>query len=144
MGWKIYFWVFTILIVISALYGITYSLGILFPDEIDPARAESWIWVDWVYLPVVGISIFGLFGYAYQKTFGKQSFWKRWFIFILIFDASSMVYEYSTGVFDIEGMWQPVITLSLLIAIFLPYYVALYLYSYKSEELWNPQPTPPQ
>ncbi len=142
MRWKFYFWVLTPLMVAGTAFAIAESLGFLLPDEGDPAFSNPWNWLDWLDTFIIGVSLVGLFGIAYQKTIGNQSFWKRWFIFILIFDTAYAVYEYNTGVFDTVGMWRPEITFPLLIAFFIPYYVALYLYGYKSEELWNPPTNP--
>jgi hypothetical protein len=144
MGWKIYFWVFTLIVVLATGFSMAESLGIVLPVEGDPSEREIWTWWDWIYLPILGISITGLFGYAYQKAIGGKSFWENFFIFFIIFDTIDIFREYNAGLYDTEVMWQPIITLSLLIAIILPYYVALFLYGFKSDALWNPQPAPPQ
>jgi len=108
------------------------SLGIILPEEGDPV---IWMWWEWLYIPVLEISITGLFDYAYKKPIGEKQFWKSFFVFLAIIDTFYTVYEYNTGVFDTEEMWRPAIVFPLLIAMFLSYYVALYLYGYKSEKL---------
>jgi hypothetical protein len=144
MGWKIYFGVFTFIVVLGTGFSMAESLGIVLPVEGELSEREIWTWWDWIYLPILGISIAGLFGYAYQKAIGGKSFWENFFIFLIIFDTIDFFREYNAGLYDTEGMWQPIITFSLLIAIILPSYVALFLYGYKSKELWNTQPTSPQ
>ena len=144
MGWKIYFWIYILLTVVGTVLIAAAFLGILFPQEAGSLFDEPWTWLDWLNMVLPVISIFGLFGLAYQKTIGKQSFWKWWFVFILIFDTSYTVHEYLTGVYDTEGMQFVTISYSLLVVFLIPYYVALLLYGYKSEELWNPQPSPLQ
>ena len=145
MGWKIYFWILTLLIIAATGLSMAESLGIILLEEVDPAEREIWTWWDWIYyLPISGISLVGLFGYAYQKKIGENSFWKIFFVFLIIVDMIDTFHEYNIGTFDTEEMWRPEIVFPLLIAIFLPHYIALYLYSYKSKSLWNPQPTPSQ
>ena len=79
-----------------------------------------------------------------KKTIGERSFWRRFFVVLIIADIIDAFHQYNIGTFDPEGMWRPEITFSILIALSIPYYIALYFYGYKSEELWNPQPNPPQ
>lgn len=142
MGWKIYFWMFTLIMVAATGLSMAESLGIILPDEGN--ERIIWMWWEWLYLPVLGISITGLFGFAYKKIIGEKSFWKKFFILLVIIDTLYTVYEYNIGLFSTEEMWRPEIVFPSLIAMFLPYYIALYLYGYKSDSLWNPQPNPPQ
>ena len=141
MAWKIYFWFITLILIAATDLSMAESLGIILPEEGDPV---IWMWWEWLYIPVLGISITGLFDYAYKKPIGEKQFWKSFFVFLAIIDTFYTVYEYNTGVFDTEEMWRAAIVFPLLIAIFLHYYVALYLYGYKSEKLWNPQTSPSQ
>ena len=138
MGWKIYFWIFTISTVAGTALLAADSMGILFPEQ-GPVLDETWTWLDLLATLIVGISLVGLFGFAYKKVLGKQSFWKRWFIFVLVFDISYTFSGFYHEGFDADETWLSVIMFSLLIAFFIPYYVALYLYGYKSDSLWNPQ-----
>jgi hypothetical protein len=138
MGWKFYFWILTILIVGGTGLSIAESLGILSPEEGVPD--EPLRWLDWLDMPITGISLVGLFGFAYKKIIGGQSFWKGWFIFILIYDTAYMVYQYYPEDFVGEEVWLDLLAQSF----FIPLYIAFYLYGYKSDSLWNPQPTPPQ
>ena len=140
MGWKIYFWFITLLLSAATGLLMTDSVGILLPDEGGPIFDESWNWLDWLSIPITWIGIVGFFGFTYKKIIGEQNFWKRWLIFVLIFDISNTVYDYYPEGFVTEDMWFDILAYSL----FIPYYVALYLYGYKSDSLWNPQPTPPQ
>jgi hypothetical protein len=140
MGWKIYFWIFTLLLGVDYFFEIAFSLGILLPDEGETLFNESWTWLDWLDTLKIGISLIGIFGLAYQKIVGAQIFWKRWFFFILIFDISYSVYKYNTSIFGPEVMWQLSATSSLAIAFCIPFYIALYVYGYKSKKLWKSSP----
>jgi hypothetical protein len=140
MGWKIYFWFITPLMVLVTAITLAGSLGFLLLDEWAPTFEEYWNWLDWLSLLITWVGIVGLFGFAYKKVLGEQNFWKRWFIFNLIFEISYAVFEYFPEEFVAEDVWSAVLGYSL----FLPYYIALYLYGYKSDSLWNPQSTPPQ
>ena len=88
MRWKFYFWIFTPLIVTGTGISIAESLGFYVFGEEDPFLDTPWTWLDWVDTLVLGISLVGLFAFVYKKTIGIQSFWKKWFIFILIFHDS--------------------------------------------------------
>lgn len=144
MRWKIYFWILTLVIVAGTGLYMAESLGMMLPDEEGPIFEEPWTWLDWLDTLIMGASLVGLFGFAYKKTVGKQRFWKRWFIFILIFDIAYIINDYRNGIFDTEDMWRPEIVFPLVIICILPYYFALYLYGYKSDSLWNPQQNPQQ
>ena len=142
MGWKIYFWFITLIMIAGTGLSMAESLGIILPDEGNERMV--WMWWEWLYLPILGISITGIFGYAHKKQIGEKQFWKKFFIFLLIVDSLYTVYEDNIGLFNPEEMWRPAIVFPLLIAMFLPYYIALYLYGYKSDSLWDSQPTPEQ
>lgn len=143
MRWKFYFWVITPLMVAGTGLAIAESLGFLL-DEGDPFFDEPWTWLDWLDTFIISVSLIGLFGIAYQKTIGKQIFWKRWFVFVIIFDIAYIINDYRNGIYGTEDMWRPEIVFPLLIIIVLPYYIGLYLYAFKSDAVWNPQPTPTQ
>jgi hypothetical protein len=133
MGWKIYFWILAILLAASTALIAADSLGVLFPEE-GPLLDETWTWLDSLGILISWIGIVGLFGLAYQKVIWKQKFWKGWFVFVLIFDISYEVHEFSPEDFVAEDVWYYIIAYSFLLS----YYVALYLYGYKSDSIWNP------
>ena len=144
MGWKVYSWAFTLIIGAIEFLGIGYSLDILLPEEGDLYFDQPWMWKDWLYLPVFGISVMGLFGFAYQKAIGGKSFWENFFIFLIIVEIIDTLHEYNIGNFEQQEVLYPVFTFFFFIAIFLPYFIALFLYGFKSDSLWNPQPDPLQ
>ena len=139
MGWKIYFGILTFLIVTGTGITIAEILGLLLPEEGDRFVEEPWALLDWLDIPLTCISLVGVFCFAYKKTIGKQIFWKRWFIFILVYDISYNIYDYYPADFITEEMWLDLLAWSL----FIPYYLALYFYGYKSDELWNSESNPP-
>lgn len=143
MGWKIYFWLFTAAMIILTGLSIAESLDFYVLDEGDPLLDEPWNWLDWIDTLVLGISLVGLFGIAHQKTIGKQSFWRKWFVFLLIFDIAITVHEYDPSLFDTQEPLGLMITFSIFIALILPFYIALYLYGY-SDSLWNSKSTLPR
>jgi hypothetical protein len=140
MGWKIYFWFITLLLGASTGLLIADSFGILPLDEEGPILDEPWGWLDWLSLLIAWIGIVGFFGFAYKKTIGEQNFWKRWFIFNLVFDISYEFYEKYPKGFIAEELWLDILAYSIPV----PIYIALYLYGYKSDSLWNPERTPTQ
>lgn len=139
MGWKIYFWIGTLLLGASTGLLIADTLGILTLEDGDSLFEESWTWLDSLSILITWVGIVGFFGFVYKKTIGEQNFWKRWFVFTLIFDISYEVYTNYTEGFVAEEVWIYILAC----AFGIPFYIALYLYGYKSDSLWNPQPTPP-
>jgi len=140
MGWKIYFWFITLIMFAITGLLLADSLGILSSDGGEPIFDEIWTWVDSLSILIAWIGLVGLFGFAFEKIIGEQVFWQRWFIFDLIFYVAYTVYEYTPEVFTVEELWVDLAAYS----IDVPYYIALYLYGYKSDTLWNPRPTPAQ
>lgn len=137
MGWKIYFLILTLLMIAGTALIVADSLGVLLPAG-TPLLDDDWTWLDSLSILITWVGIVGLFGFAYKKVIGGQNFWKKWFIFTLVLDISYTVYDSYPEGFAIEDIWYDIIAYSLI----LPYYIALYLYGYKSEELWNPRPIP--
>ena len=70
MGWKIYFWIFVILV----LWG--YS-GVF---------SENVTVYDYVDVPISIIGLTGFFGFAFKKRFLSPGFWKIWLFITFIWD----------------------------------------------------------
>ena len=109
MFWKIYFWVFTILIIVG------YASG---------EFSSNWDIID---LPASICAFVGLFSYAYKKRILNRIFWKSFLPIYIIWDLTynlALSPEYSE---------EPTEYIYVLIAyIFVvPLYIALYRYAFK-------------
>lgn len=127
MAWKIYFFFYSILLVLSYLAG----------------WGGRWIVYDYLDIPMQIVLLSGLYGYTFKKRIGSVGFWRKWLPFIIIWDLAGLLIHYEPSQ-DNEGAVLMGITIYVLYLIIIPAYLAIYFYGHKSEELWNPQPTPPQ
>ena len=107
--WKIYF--FFIAIVSLPLYLISVVFGPSFEAGID--------------LGFFIALMVGFFGFAWRKRILNNSFWKIFFPLCAIWNLG---YSYYT----LDGLYPLVI-----IAIYIPTLIPLYLYAFKSDEIWN-------
>jgi hypothetical protein len=130
IGWKVYFVVFSIVLLFA--YYDSISSGITIYDFAD--------------IVISLIALIGFFGYSFNKPIHKQKLWRIWLFVILIWDLFYNLYL--TAILGVaQGVAQGgesfTITEALisLILIF-PEYVALYLYGYKSTALWENKNNP--
>jgi hypothetical protein len=123
MGWKIYFWALAILLLLG------YS-------RILCTGPTVWEIVD---IPISGLAIAGLYGYAYKKQLIHRSFWKGWFFVIILWDIFyNIVLSRVLGMTYRERTFEEseLLCLAMNWSILVPVYAALYLYGYRSDDLW--------
>jgi len=101
--WKIYFWIFSFVIIISIFF-------------INSGSKHEWIMVS---LDIVGL--IGLFGFAYQKRILSNIFWRGWWVAAV---ANEILFIATSGKNFISV--TSVITLILIF----PMYVALFIYAF--------------
>jgi len=78
------------------------------------------------------VGIIGLFGFVFSHPILFQTFWKLVFIIFLFWDIIiSMLYF--DEIFNESGFLLKIFFFILIV----PEYVALYLYGYKSKEIWD-------
>lgn len=124
VGYKVYWWFLLLMIGY-----FSYDLYILNEAKI----------YDYIDLPFTIFGLVGLFGYAYKKAIFNSIVWK-WSFFIIIFWEtlySIFLYDHQT-VNDLSIGLKTGATI-FIYAFLLPYYIALYLYGYKSDRIWNNQ-----
>ena len=111
MGWKIYFVVLIIIFVLSR--------GGVFSGDLDLFA--------YIYSPLAIVSLAGLYGYAFKKPVFRSDFWKMWLPIVVLLDFLAVFLLINS------------ISLIRLVTygINLPSYVALYLYAFRSKDLWN-------
>ena len=120
MGWKIYFWCLSILLL--------FTYGSIFSDS--PSA------VDFLDAPFSGIALSGLFAFAYGKRFVNRHFWRVWLIVIVCWDLIyNLVFTHYLGIAHPELTGSVAETLMGLVLL-MPEYIALYLYGYRSDNLW--------
>ncbi len=127
MGWKIYFWVLTGILI------LTYS-DIFFNDPIV---------YDFIDLPITITAMVGLFGYAYKKCIAHAGLWRKWFFIIIVWDLLYNLYFRVDLLKEATVHEQPlplafwIILFLVASVIILPEYIALYLYGFRSKQLWD-------
>lgn len=78
MWWKIYFWIFTFLFGIGAIF---YYGGI-----------PVWKLGDWADIALMIVGLIGLFSFVYKKLFFTPHFWKIIFVIEIIYIIESFLY----------------------------------------------------
>ena len=118
MGWKIYFFILTGLLLV--LYAITFS---------GPLEGV----LHYLDVPISTVALVGVYGYAFKKPIGHHNLWKIWFFVIVLWDGFYNLIPPESAVF------KPVDLVAILIGygIIIPGYVALYLYGFRSQPLWE-------
>ncbi|RYA23120.1 hypothetical protein CRU96_09600 [Malaciobacter halophilus] len=117
--WKIYFYIFSGLILL-------YMYILLFEsNEIFNGLYKSEVFYLIFEFVLFLFSFIGLFGYVYQKKIFYKDFWIFIFVLLLVDNIGSLLLESQIK----EYIWFYII--------FIPLYIALYKYSFKMNELWS-------
>jgi hypothetical protein len=121
IGWKIYFFILLFLLLFSYA-DIMYKVATFF---------------DYADIIISLIALLGLFGYSFQRKIYARKLWSTWFIVIIIWDVVHNMF-----ITKLLGLAQNNIQFGLAeyllgMLIVLPEYIALYLYGYKSTDLWK-------
>jgi len=127
VAWKIYFFVYSALVILS--YGAGWG--------------ERWIAYDYLDIPVQIVLLAGLYGYAFKKQIGNAGFWRKWLPLVVVWDLAGLLIRYDSSQDNERAVLMGVV-IYLAYLIIIPAYCALYFYGHKSEKLWKPLPTPPQ
>ena len=98
---------------------------------------------NWIDLFVTSFSLVGLYGYLYKKTVIANLFWRIFLIALVVYFFWSIFVEIK--VHDKLMAITPKIKLgledwivfSIDIMIFLPAYICIYLYGFRSEHIWS-------
>jgi hypothetical protein len=105
--------------------------------------SASYLWVGFPrFYEIIDIVVFafaavGMFGYAWEKGFIGQAYWKIFFFVLIIW---TIVYHYFIPVpakiaETLQGQSQAsAATIGLII--FIPLFIAIFLYGYKRDDLW--------
>ena len=123
MFWKIYFWFFLII-----TFAGHFSYFYIFPAEHR-------------FLVYLGsffsiISLVAIFGYAFKRKIIKPGFWKVFFFILIMWEISSFLLTAKWYPSEVNPINNPVTTLLTFVTSF-PGYIAIYLYGFRSVELWK-------
>lgn len=125
MGWKIYFWILLILLLIA------YSAILM-------AMPSVWDFID----PIFSlIALAGVFAYGYKKKLFSANFWRIWLLVIISWDLTYNILltdylgvaQQLRSITEEETFYEELFSWVLII----PEYIALYLLGFKSVALWR-------
>ena len=124
--WRAYFYLMLVLTVVG--------LGLPFFIESDRETA----WWEWLYFPLYAVQIVGLFGFVYWRRLGVPLVWQVAFLASLIYEVWDL-FQMSTDPelkgTDYAGFLASTVGVTLLLQV--PMLIALFLYGYRSKELWH-------
>jgi hypothetical protein len=121
-GWRVYFWLVGLFLVIA-----------LVAEIVEPADDP---FVDTVDYLTSGFSLAGLFGYAYSRRILSQTIWRIWLPIAVVWDLALLVRQVTKG--NLASDLVTFFAIALLWAIVaVPVYVAIYRYGYRSPDLWS-------
>ena len=94
---------------------------------------------EYIYIPIILLTLTGLYGLIYKKGLICNQFWKLFFVLVVFWDISyNLYYYYNYKPMDLELSGMIIIVfLIVFITCNLPSYVILYVYGYKSKQLWR-------
>lgn len=120
--WKTYFWSIGLL-----------AVGAIVFDVYQQRRVETFDVIDyatWV------LTLAGVFGFAYSKALLHKLLWQVWLPLAIGWDMVTLTRQHLTG----PSATDPVSLVFVLVIVgvlFVPEYVALYLYGFRSDALWS-------
>ena len=121
--WKVYFW-FLAVVVLAFLTG----------SIMGPVSA-----IKTIDIPLSLTALAGLFGFAYQRSILMKIFWKVLLPVVVVWDLiANFLWNGVSGLRDF-AWFEIVFVIAVYYVLFLAEYVALYLYGFRSEKIWNKQ-----
>ena len=119
--WKIYFW-FLVVIVVNG-YSSMFSAYLIFYDYLD--------------IPFSILGLVGLFGYAYKKKLLCPNIWKICFFLIVIWEIFNTFFIPFHANRELVGQNEEFYVKFISLFIALPLYISLFLYGFRSKEIWQ-------
>jgi len=93
---------------------------------------------EYISIPINLLFLTGFYGLICKKGIFFNQFWKLFFVIVVLWDIPNNLYYYSK--FKPMDLKLSRLILSLFfITCSLPSYIILYVYGYKSKQIWNPQ-----
>lgn len=119
--WKVYFWIFAFIVVSG--YSATLA-----------KKTAFYLYFD-ILLSIVGLV--SLWCYAYEKRILRPNFWRLFFCLFLPWNVINMIYGPFYVDSELVGQSDQFYAKLIPAAISLPAYIALFLYAFRSKEIWN-------
>jgi len=119
--WKVYFWFLTV--VVLALLGGSIMQGVTAIKIVD--------------IPISLVALAGVFGFAYQKSVLTGVFWKAWLPVVILWDIFANFVWDGRAQMEGLGLLDIIVVVAFFYLLFLPGYIALYQYGFRSERIWN-------
>lgn len=117
MFWKIY----AILLLVVVLLGMTAAVT-------GEEPLTKWELSD---MPISIIGLIGVVAFAFKKAIFRPRFWKNWLVL-------SILWGFLFWMFSSRDIFEYGIATGIIASILaLPAYLALFLYGYRSKEIWN-------
>jgi hypothetical protein len=119
--WKIYVWFLTVVVLVFLGGSIT-----------GPVSA-----IKIIDIPLSLIALAGLFGFAYEKSILMKTFWQALLPVVVVWDLfANFLWNGVSGLRDFAWL-EIVFVIAVYYMLFSAEYVALYLYAFRSEKIWN-------
>ena len=127
--WKLYLLVMAVLTLTFAGWGLMFFLS----EETTAIEDIA----QWAALPMYLVQLVGFFGFVYGRRIGSARVWKLAFA-ATILDLLWTGYTLETDLVSFASVGVTVLTImvSVSVAIFLPLLAALYLYAFRSDDVW--------
>ena len=134
MGWKIYSVIVSFLLILSYIPFSGYRYRTIY-STLD--------------MPITIITLVGLCGYAFKKTWLKKEFWRYWFFAAIIWHFLYFYYLRTLlvlssfkftrlPIFRIGKLSGPDLEYFLFPTLFfIPIFIGLFFYAFRSSELWE-------
>jgi len=129
IGWKIFFF---------ALAGLTLlSVPLVYFSTMQIQLADAAGFASGL------VTLAGLYGFAFHRALGARRFWAVWLPLLVAWDAIFQFALVPAGLAEHDpseapyGTAELVFVYSMVYLLYLPIYIALYRYAYRSPELWR-------
>ena len=116
-----YFWLLAT--ALAALNGVAIRRGFSVRDAVD--------------VPISLAGLAGVFGFVYQRSILTSLFWKAWLPVIILWDIFANFFWGGIGEMQHLTWLETVAVTAVFYIVFLPGYVALYLYGFRSQKVWS-------
>jgi hypothetical protein len=92
---------------------------------------------DYFDFPITLLGVFGLFGYTFKKQILSITTWKIYSVVIVVWDIIGLFIYPQQHLIVESSLLVKIIGFMFMIGLMMPYYIAIYLYGYKSKSIWN-------
>ena len=97
--------------------------------------------VDAVDFGMTAVGVVGLFGFAFRRRLLTRGIWMAWSIVLPLWDAAMGLWIYPSQAAQDKPGWTTAYFMAMVL--FLPEYLALIWYAYRSHEIWSRGPVRP-